>query len=761
MEALIIIAAIGGVVWWLARGHASQGTSAGQGDLPPPVRIPATPVRAAATSAAQAARRSATTGQSGRWVPLGAAVEVRGRELGGGIYVGTSLRGSGMSAVSDWRGIEPALVDPRLRTDDSRPDRLGATMDYWPAYAEMASGARAAYLDWLAAGRPAGAYIGYPFLFFAGIERRVLVDAQSDGAARAEVPALLGEVERLLHLYADNHSFRGYATGFLAVARIMYLTESIDEIEPPQERNGWQLPVEIQLVVGTMVEQGRPVPAEWALAWVRTHPEIWLRTPAQRCPNEFSELFVRRYRERHGEGLRVRRPQRRMTLSYRPASGSFGGPIEVTAANLPDISHSTAPTTKLAAIADEVTESLSAYSRYVGRTEDRDSLAAIALLPPELIEAHQSRDVTAMVQTLEERLGPASSAVVLVGELIASWPTSSTAKMAKKEAASLAKLLEARGYGLEPDARMSPLNLANHEHAVVWRLEAAEAAADVTTAFGAATAVLRLGVTLAQADGEVSPSELARLEHHLEHTLHLTAHERRRLGAHLQWLIAEPLGQAGLKRHLAELEPEQREAIGRLLIAVAAADGRLHPREMAALARAYKALGLDPSAVHSDLHTFAAGDEPVPILGPDPDLDDRAVPAPPVQADAAPQITLDRARIARVLRSTEEVGAVLTAVFADDAGELAPSDEPDPADDDEATIGGLDAAHSELVRRVATQPIWARAEFEALAEALGLMPDGAIEAVNDIAFEATGEPLLEGEEELEVNGHALKELLNA
>jgi hypothetical protein len=391
-------------------------------------------------------------------VPLDAAVEVRGREIGGGIYVGTSLRGSGMPAVSDWRGIEPALVDPRLRTDDSKPDGLGATMDYWPAYAEMTPAARAAYLDWLAAGRPAGAYIGYPFLFFAGIERRVLVDAQSDEAARIEVPLLLEEVRRLLQLYADNHSFRGYATGFLAVARIMYLADSIDEIEPPQERNGWQMPVEIQLVVGTIVEQGRPIPVEWALAWARTHPEIWLRTPAQRCPEEFGELFSRRYRERHGEGLRVRRPQRRMTLSYRPASASFGGAIELTAANLPDIANLRAPTTELAAIADEVTESLSAFSRYVGRTEDRDSLAAIAFLPPELIAAHRSPDLTAMVQTLEERLGPASSAVVPVGVLTALWPTTSTAKMAKKEAASLARLLAARGYGLEPDARMSPSN---------------------------------------------------------------------------------------------------------------------------------------------------------------------------------------------------------------------------------------------------------------------------------------------------------------
>lgn len=756
MEAPLVIAAVGAIIWVLTRGHSAQErlvqersqatlTSAAAAELPAAAPVPASP-----------AWRPATMG-SAEWVPLGTSIDVRGRTIDGGVYVGDR---SSMSAVANWGRPEPALVDPRLRVDDSCPDTTGATMDYWPAYDTMTPAARAAYLDWLAAGRPGGTYIGYPFLFFAGIERRVLVDAQSDGAARDEIPALLEEVERLLDLYGDNDSFHGYATGFLAAARLVYLPGSIGEIELPRERNGWELPVEIQLAVGAMVEEGKPIPAEWALAWLRTHPEIWLRTPAQRCPDEFGALFMHRYRARYGEGLRIRRPQRRLTLRYRPASGSFGGSVEIEAPRLPDISRLRAPVQQLAAIAGEVTESLAPYSRYVGRTSDRDSLTAIALLPPELVAEHESSDLRALIETVERHLGLAPLAVVPVSELTALWSKGSTAKMSKREAVSLAELLEARGYGIEPDARSSSLNLANHGVAVAWRLDASEVGADMTPAFTAATAMLRLGVTLARADGEVSPQELARLEQHIESVFDLSPPERRRLDAHLQWLIAEPLGRAGLKRQLAELEPEQRQAIGRLLIAVAAADGHLHAREMAALSRGYEALGLNPAAIHSDLHSLAAGDDPVPILKPDSELDDRAVPPAPAQDDGSAEVTLDRNRIARVLRSTEEVSAVLSAVFADDEGESPAADEPERDEGAEESIGGLDAAHSELVRRVASQPIWSRTEFEALAETLGLLPAGAIEAVNELAFEVMGEPLLEGEEDLEVNGHALKELLD-
>jgi hypothetical protein len=114
-----------------------------------------------------------------------------------------------------------------------------------------------------------------------------------------------------------------------------------------------------------------------------------------------------------------------------------------------------------------------------------------------------------------------------------------------------------------------------------------------------------------------------------------------------------------------------------------------------------------------------------------------------------------------VLASTEEVGAVLTAVFADEEPDEPTIDEaPDDQDADAAAVAGLDVAHSELVRRIATQPHWSRADFESLADSLGLLPAGAVEAVNEAAFDATGEPLLEGDDELEVNGHALKEMLN-
>ena len=83
--------------------------------------------------------------------------------------------------------------------------------------ATIAPACRAAYLQWLANGRHAqNAYIGYVFLYFYGLERRLLIDAQRSAAARAEREMLVAEIRRLLGIYGTNGSFRGYAEGLLA-----------------------------------------------------------------------------------------------------------------------------------------------------------------------------------------------------------------------------------------------------------------------------------------------------------------------------------------------------------------------------------------------------------------------------------------------------------------------------------------------------------------------------------------------------------------
>jgi hypothetical protein len=52
---------------------------------------------------------------------------------------------------------------------------------------------------------------------------------------------------------------------------------------------------------------------------------------------------------------------------------------------------------------------------------------------------------------------------------------------------------------------------------------------------------------------------------------------------------------------------------------------------------------------------------------------------------------------------------------------------------------------------------WTRAEFEELCSDKGLMPDGAIETINEAAFTKFDQAVIEGEDTLEINTQLMLE----
>src|SRR4028119_281561 len=254
------------------------------------------------------------------WVPASQTATLGSRAIGGMVYLGQK-----MSAVSEWAGVEPALIDPRQPVSWGDPDRAGQLLAASPSYSRIEPASRAAFAEWLIRGRSdPGAYVGYVFLYFYGIERRVLVDAKQSDLAREEVDGLLAEVERLRGIYSGSRSFQGYAASFLSVARLLHRPFRIEELEPPLEGRGLEMPLALKIALGAFASTGQPVPPEWALSWTLTSPEISLRTPARRCPEEFRELFRIRYAE--AGGLTLKANKARISAQYRPASPRLAGP---------------------------------------------------------------------------------------------------------------------------------------------------------------------------------------------------------------------------------------------------------------------------------------------------------------------------------------------------------------------------------------------------------------------------------------------------
>jgi uncharacterized tellurite resistance protein B-like protein len=669
--------------------------------------------------------------------------------------------GSGLRPVSGYRGdVEPALLPPHHQVSWSQPDHEGRLMHYWPSYSSIDPASRAAYLHWLASGRqdPAAA-AGYVFLFFYGIERRVLVDAQISEQAKAEIGGLLAEVQRLLEIYGRNRSFHGYASSFLAIARLLHHPIDLATLLPPKIRNTWEIPLTLKIALGAFAAEGKPVPAEWAYAWAACSPEIRLRTAAQRCQEEFEELFKIRYAEAFtGEGFKIRPNKTFIKAEYRPSSPSFSGSVSLTLNTLPDVTGLAGPLRKLQEIVDRTLQDLDVYSRWVGRTGDGLSPAALSLLPPELARGRQSEEGKHFVAWIEERLAGGDAAVVEGADLAERWPCQTPSKLVRRDAEMLALFLAQQGYGLEPDVRFGGSPVGDGK-AVLFRLVDG-AGPEPEASYHAAAVLLQLAVAISAADGEISASEERHLLAYLERALHLSAASRTRLKAHLRWLIAAPPGLNGLKKKIEPLAEPQRREIGQFLVTVAGADGYVSAEELKLLARIYPLLGLEAQSVYSDVHALASAEappavEPVTVRPAWPGA--AGFPIPP--APRPDGILLDPGKIRAKLAESADVAGLLEGIFAAEEEPARRAAPRTPAPEGPSPVAGLDAIHSSLLRRLAAKAVWERLEVERLAAEFGLLPDGALEVINEAAFERCGAPLLEGDETLEVDGQVLEEIL--
>lgn len=650
-------------------------------------------------------------------------------------------------------GVEPALIDPALPVDLRNPDWAGESMGYWPRYAEISPRARGAYLSWLAGGRAKpDAYIGYVFLYFYGLERRLLTEIPQLDDADAEFATLVGEVRRLLRIYRGNRSFRGYAEGLLDAVALIDPAVRYDRAAPPVPEWSHELPVELKLGLAQLAVDGRPVPADWALSWYGHHPDAHLRTPALRCPDEFLELFTKRYRAKFGDGMVVKPNKARLSTSYYAASRGFYGHVTLENTKLPDVGKLTGPITKLRDLVEGVTSDLDAYSRYLGRNPDgAGSPGAIALLPGG-VSHKPSPETEALWSWAAQSIGSDGRGVTSAQELISRWPTK-TGKLAKADAVAVAQLLEHRGLGIEPDVRFGGSAPTPTSSVVLFR-RADPTVSAPGTEYAAALAIINLGMLVAAADGAVSEPERRALRELAIDELDLSDDEKLRLDAHAALVLTKPPTPAALRRRLEPLPPSRKAAAGRLLTTIAAADGQVTPDEVRTLERLFTTLGLDPGEVYGTLHAAATStDELTTTRIPGAQRSGRTIPAPAPSPAGASTLTLDPERLARTRADSVRVAAELAEIFAED--EPAPPPPP-PAG---AEVGGLDSAHALLFHRLVEQDTWSRAEFDALAAEIGLLPDGALEVLNDAAYDRTDEPLCEGSDPIEINQDVVKDML--
>lgn len=697
------------------------------------------------------------TSDSNCWVPEGHSIQVAGRSIPGGLlYVGTKLKIVSEQAYS-YDLSEPALINPTLTVNFRTPDYTGQNMSYWPNYAHLNPTSRAAYLEWLISGRSdPNAYIGYVFLFFYGLERRVFHDVKTSADAKAEIPILLNEVERLLQIYGANRSFSSYACSFLQAVRLQHgleLPEPVLEDFYPEV-----FPLGLKLALAQKAVREEPIPVDLAYAWV-TRMQRW-GTAFDRCQIAIRALFTQRFAEHYGEGLIVKPNKTAIKLEYRPASQSLNRAIPILKEHLPDLTAlSGKPIKGVLELLTSCVQSFEAYSRYLGRNPDAvDSLKAKALLPAEVLRTDSS--LQPLQAFLEQKLIENAYAEVSFSELNTIMVYSLPDKPDKTEALALAQLLEKLGVGLEPDIRFGTGKPQLNETVILFKL-VDKAPVEPSPAFSTALSVLHLAVMVSASDGHIAHQERAHFQQHIETILGLSPSEKMRLHASGKWLETQS-GQSttGFKKRLESFDLKQRQELAHFLIMIANADGRIDPAEIKILKKIYTLLGLDSEKVYSDIHVHQTAEmEPVLVQQAQTSLG-HTIPKTVDRSESA-TFKLDLALVEKKLQQTQEVQNLLQTIFDDTAK---PEDSKQetlisaPEEVQVILLKGFDARHSALLRDLLSRESWERSMFETLCQSHRLMAEGVLESINDVCFQLYDDALLEDEDDtITLNPELIKE----
>jgi uncharacterized tellurite resistance protein B-like protein len=681
-----------------------------------------------------------------RWVPAGESVTVAGFSLPGGmLYVG--------SALGRYDAQEPSLLNPKLRIAKSYVDIEERLMSYWPSFHSISPEARRGYLQWLEGGRRDPlADTGYVFLFFYGLERRTLVDAVSDPQVKAEIPLIVKEVQQLLSIYGESRSFRGYAEGFLDYLSNQTLDPSLYLGPPPDAvAYSYEMPLPLRIGLGQHAANKRPLDATWALAWALADPNISKRTPVTRCKNVFAALFKLKYASTHPAGLMLAQNKTKLKASYRPASAVLMAP-SLNVGDLPDVMATSGTRKSLQSLVELCTSELEPYSRYLGRNpESAEALEGLLQLPVTLWPATARTEL----DELQSRIGD-DLIVMSFGELAGRFK--SAGALSRDKVLALARALESLHIGMEPDVLAGSRTPKAEDRIALFVTQPEDGSLRASAVYNAASVTLDLASSVASADGDTSNEEVSLLAQHIDSWSHLSVAHRKRLKAHLQIQIQQPPTLASLKKKLDPLTVEAKRTTASFLAHLAQADGIVSPAEVKLLERVYKALQLDSQLLYSDLHGAAAGASITPVKP----ATSSTPTEPGTQSSAVAKqgFVLDHERIAELQRETAEVSALLAQVFTDDQVEEPEQsvETVESATETTADVAGLDLEHSAFLRLLISRAEWSRSELEAAASDMELMLDGALEQINDMAFERFDMPVTEGDDPIEINTDILEEL---
>jgi hypothetical protein len=296
-----------------------------------------------------------------------------------------------MVYVADAESDEASAINRALPISKSIPASI-QPLSYYPQYASLSPEQRRCYLEWLRANRndenPAKREFGYLFLFFYGVERRLLLENSQD---RNLLRAVADLMERYSP-YGRSNSLPSYTTQLLHFWAAKQGAEVYRELCPwiMSLRHGNTGYDEINIVLADLLRTQMPMPSEIAFILAARHELSRQSVVLERVPDEFRKLFETRYNQKFSDGLMLRCGKATTEIEYRPASPTLLSLAQTQQGrhlftiSIPNVLATRSQFIVLSELWNSCIDDFGAYSRQKGKSGGESDHKAHAALPAEL-----------------------------------------------------------------------------------------------------------------------------------------------------------------------------------------------------------------------------------------------------------------------------------------------------------------------------------------------------------------------------------------
>lgn len=652
--------------------------------------------------------------------------------------------------------FDASLVDGSLSVASQTSPRC-QPLPYWPTYYDASPEQRKAYLDWLIGGRcDPKVELGYVFIYFYGLERRVLVDQE-------DFVSVANEMIRLQPIYGASNSFRSYS------ARLMWLSLYLQSRQVDVSQELLERAIEstirwtdelIDYLLAIFVSVARPIPAKLAILIAKNDRRSTSSVIVSRHEEQFSKLFESKFCERFPDGFYLKTSRQSKKIAYHPASGSllrnFGWQDKLP--TIPNAMKITSQFKPVVEIWEQCIVDLKTYSRVHRKSDGVITGEVYEALPPELREDDHP-EFDSWLEIWERHVNAEGWPLVPISELAKLKRIEPRARLTKTQSKRIAQTAKAIGIGFVPDFEVTNRNYSWDEKVCLFF---EEANADRNNAsYKPASALLRLGVSIAAADGNIDKVEMDFIDNHIEESFNLSDADSRRLEC-LTYLLSKcPDADNSITKSICEnLSQTNRKLVGEFLVGIASADQVLHPGEIRALKRVYRILEIPPSELDDLLSRSAICNSPAEKT------------SAPIAEEK--DLHLDMNAIAQIMTETREVSRLLQEAMGDgepnEQGAAVGGDNSNDQSDSESRqesveeqdetlksqFSDLPIRYHGFLRTVMTQPTWDAAQLESIARENGQMLGGIVEAINEWSYEKFEDWLIEEGPEY----HIRNEILN-